>query len=111
MTAIGPNIVAQGALIRTARKRARMPLREVCASLDISTAFLSDVERGHRLLSTERLDALAACLGCTVGDLGGPRHVDRPLALWLRDNPAIVAVLVEAKRTGRAVVLAPESNR
>jgi transcriptional regulator with XRE-family HTH domain len=105
---LGRAVAEQGRLIRAARKRAGLTLQKACRSLDISVAFLSDVERGRRLISPARLGDIARTFGCTVDDIGGPRHLSRDLVLWLRDQPDVVAVLVEAMQTGRVVVLAPD---
>ena len=48
--------VAAGRMVRGARKRAGLSLREVAAFLDVSKSFLCLLEAGHRDWSAERFE-------------------------------------------------------
>ena len=58
-----------GAVLRRRREAAGHSLADVAARAGISTAYLSEVERGRKEISTERLLALGLALGITVGEV------------------------------------------
>ena len=58
-----------GALLRRRREANEWSLAEIARPAGISTAYLSEVERGHKDISTDRLLAVARALGVTVGEL------------------------------------------
>jgi transcriptional regulator with XRE-family HTH domain len=58
-----------GALLRRRREASEMGLADVAGPAGISVGFLSEVERGLKDISTERLLRLAGALQTTVGDL------------------------------------------
>lgn len=60
---------ALGAVIRRRREDAERSLAGVAAAADISTAYLSEVERGLKDISTEKLVAIARALEIPIGDL------------------------------------------
>ena len=58
-----------GAILRRRREANERGLAEVAGPAGISTAFLSEVERGLKDISTERLLRLAGALETTVGEI------------------------------------------
>ena len=58
-----------GAVLRRRREANEWSLAEIARPAGISTAYLSEVERGHKDISTDRLLAVARALGVTVGEL------------------------------------------
>jgi transcriptional regulator with XRE-family HTH domain len=58
-----------GAVLRRHRESREWSLGDVAGPAGISTAFLSEVERGRKDISTDRLVALARALEVTVADL------------------------------------------
>lgn len=57
---------ALGARIRAMREASGISISEAASAADISYSYLSDVERGRRLPTLERLDSLARALEVTV---------------------------------------------
>jgi transcriptional regulator with XRE-family HTH domain len=60
---------ALGALLRHRREDAERSLAAVAEAAGISTAFLSELERGLKEVSTEKLVAVARALDLSPGDL------------------------------------------
>lgn len=60
---------ALGAVLRRRREAARRTLTEVAAEAGLSPAHLSEVERGRKDVSTDRLMAVAHALGIPPADL------------------------------------------
>ncbi len=58
-----------GALLRRRREEAEHSLAEVAASAGLSAAYLSEVERGLKDISTDKLIALSTALELSVADL------------------------------------------
>jgi transcriptional regulator with XRE-family HTH domain len=58
-----------GAILRRRREANERGLADVARPAGISTAFLSEVERGLKDISTERLLRLASALETTVGEI------------------------------------------
>lgn len=58
-----------GAVLRRRRETGGFSLARVAYAAGISTAFLSEVERGRKDISSDRLARLAAALGVTAGEL------------------------------------------
>lgn len=58
-----------GALLRRRREAAERSLADVAAPAQISVGFLSEVERGRKDVSTDRLLAICRALDTTVADL------------------------------------------
>ena len=61
--------IALGAVLRRRREAARRTLTEVAAEAGLSPAHLSEVERGRKEVSTERLLAVAHALEVHAADL------------------------------------------
>jgi transcriptional regulator with XRE-family HTH domain len=61
--------VALGALLRHRREDSERSLAAVAEAAGISTAFLSELERGLKDVSTERLAAIGRALDLPVADL------------------------------------------
>jgi transcriptional regulator with XRE-family HTH domain len=59
-----------GERIRELREAKDMSLRELAAAIDVSAAFMSDVELGRRYPSDKHLAALATALETSTDDLG-----------------------------------------
>ena len=70
-----------GSVLRTRREAARRTLSEVAAEAGLSPAHLSEVERGRKEISTERLVALAHALGIR------PPEIYADLARLLGEEP------------------------
>ena len=60
---------ALGAVIRHRREEAERSLAGLAADADLSTAFLSEVERGLKDVSTDKLVAIAGALEVPVAEL------------------------------------------
>lgn len=58
-----------GAILRRRRESAERSLQEVAGPAGISPAFLSEVERGRKEISVERLLKLCTALETTVGEI------------------------------------------
>jgi len=58
-----------GAILRRHREASEWSLADIARPARISTAYLSEVERGHKDISTDRLLAVARALDVTVGEL------------------------------------------
>jgi len=58
-----------GQKIRELRDKKDLSLRELAKKLDVSAAFVSDIELGRRFPSEKVLSAMAAILGTTLEDL------------------------------------------
>jgi transcriptional regulator with XRE-family HTH domain len=61
--------VALGGLLRRRRDEAEQSLTELAGAADVSPAYLSEVERGLKDISTDRLVAIARALEVPVSDL------------------------------------------
>ena len=83
---------ALGAVLRQRREAAHRTLTEVAAEAGLSAAHLSEVERGRKEVSTEKLLAVAHALGIRPADLYAElarllgADSDRPS--WPEDPPA-----------------------
>ena len=83
---------ALGAVLRQRREASRRTLTEVAAEAGLSPAHLSEVERGRKEVSTERLLAVAHALGARPADIYAElarilgADADRPS--WPDDPPA-----------------------
>ncbi len=58
-----------GQKIRALREKKDLSLRDLAKILDVSAAFLSDIELGRRFPSEKVLSAMATALGTTAEDL------------------------------------------
>jgi transcriptional regulator with XRE-family HTH domain len=58
-----------GAILRRRRESAERSLQEVAGPAGISPAFLSEVERGRKEISVERLLNVCAALETTIGEI------------------------------------------
>jgi transcriptional regulator with XRE-family HTH domain len=58
-----------GSVLRARREAARRTLSEIAAEAGLSPAHLSEVERGRKEVSTERLVAVAHALGVHPADI------------------------------------------
>jgi transcriptional regulator with XRE-family HTH domain len=56
-------------LLRRRREEAEQSLSELAGAADLSPAYLSEVERGLKDISTDRLVAIARALEVSVGEL------------------------------------------
>lgn len=61
--------VALGAVIRRRREDAERSLAALAQAADMSTAYLSEVERGLKDISTEKLVAVASALDLPVAEI------------------------------------------
>ena len=58
-----------GEIIRELREERDLSLRELAGKIDVSAAFLSDVELGRRYLSDKHMQTVALALGTSLEDL------------------------------------------
>ena len=83
---------ALGAVLRTRREAARRTLTEVAAEAGLSPAHLSEVERGRKEVSIERLLAVAHALGARpaeiYAELARVLGADTDQRSWPEDPPA-----------------------
>ena len=63
-----------GAILRRARLRQGRTLQEVAATARMSTAYLSEIERGRKEASSEMLAAVCSALDIRLVDLVGQAH-------------------------------------
>jgi transcriptional regulator with XRE-family HTH domain len=73
--------VALGTLLRRRRDEAEQSLTELASAAEVSPAYLSEVERGLKDISTDRLVAIARALEVPVSDL----YLDLARALGSRE--------------------------
>ena len=66
-----------GETIRNLRESKGLLLRQIAATLEVDTAFISKVERNERMLRKEQVQKVAAMLEVPENDL---------LTLWLSDK-------------------------
>ncbi|HKV88295.1 MAG TPA: helix-turn-helix transcriptional regulator [Candidatus Dormibacteraeota bacterium] len=82
---------ALGAILRQRREAARRTLTEVAGEAGLSPAHLSEVERGRKEVSTERLLAVAHALGAPpaeiYADLARLLGADSDQPAWPDDPP------------------------
>jgi transcriptional regulator with XRE-family HTH domain len=80
-----------GERIRELRDRKDLSVRELAKKIDVSAAFLSDVELGRRHPSDDVLKQIASHLGTTLNEL--KKHDSRPPVEELKrlsaNNPAM----------------------
>lgn len=60
-----------GETLRALRTDAGMTLREVSTASKVSLGYLSEIERGHKEVSSEVLSSIAAALEVSLGTLLG----------------------------------------
>jgi transcriptional regulator with XRE-family HTH domain len=60
---------ALGEVLRTARQEQGLTLRQTSSYARIALGYLSEVERGHKEISSELFECLATALGCDTYDL------------------------------------------
>jgi len=82
---------ALGSIMRTRREAARRTLSEIAAEAGLSPAHLSEVERGRKEISIERLVAVAHALGVhpaeIYAELGRRLGADAAQRTWPDDPP------------------------
>jgi len=82
---------ALGAVLRRRREAARRTLTEVAAEAGLSPAHLSEVERGRKEISTEKLIAVGHALGIRPGviyaELARLLGADQDQPSWPEDPP------------------------
>ena len=85
-----------GAVIRRRREEAERSLNELASAADVSTAYLSEVERGLKDISTDKLAAVARALELPIGDLYLELAQRRRLVMGCKDG----ALRTAAKQAG-----------
>jgi transcriptional regulator with XRE-family HTH domain len=80
-----------GSVLRARREATRRTLSEIAAEAGLSPAHLSEVERGRKEVSTERLVAVAHALGVrpaeVYADLARQLGVEPDQRAWPEDPP------------------------
>jgi hypothetical protein len=61
--------VVIGEVLRAERHRQERTIADVASTAAVSLPYLSEVERGHKEISSDLLDAVAAALGLTLLDV------------------------------------------
>jgi transcriptional regulator with XRE-family HTH domain len=96
---------ALGAVIRRRREEAERSLAGLAAEAELSTAYLSEVERGLKDISTDKLVALARALEVLVADLYlevaqrlGSREAIQQKRSWPEDPRAQLRIATQSLR-------------
>jgi len=102
-----------GSLLRRTRLRQGLTLREVAAVARVSVAYLSEVERGRKEVSSEVLAAICAALGLQLADLldGVRTELDVELGAELGPAPVRAARQPVGKPAARPVAARPSAAR
>lgn len=87
-----------GGILRQARREQRRTLADVAADARVSTAYLSEVERGRKEASSEVLAAVCEALGMRLVDLVERAWAELALALAAQEEGRRVRVLSSAAR-------------
>ena len=94
-----------GAVIRRRREEAERSLAGLAAEAELSTAYLSEVERGLKDISTDKLVALARALEVSVADLYlevaqrlGSREASQQKRPWPDDPRAQLRIATQSLR-------------
>ena len=99
---------ALGSILRARREAARRTLSEIAAEAGLSPAHLSEVERGRKEISIERLVAVCHALGVQPGqvfaDLSRLLGAEADQQAWPEDPPvklrlAMASLPLEAMRS------------
>ena len=88
-----------GETIRHARIGKRITLRALARWLEVSAPYLSDVEHDRRTLSERNEKRACKALDLDPVLLEAGRGYTRELADWLKDNPELIRMLRESRRT------------
>ncbi|WP_307815767.1 helix-turn-helix domain-containing protein [Myceligenerans indicum] len=97
-----------GGILRRTRMRQHRTLSQVAVEARVSTAYLSEVERGRKEASSEVLAAVCGALGMTLADLIEQAWAELALASARADDERRVRVLSSRARRGRAGFATPE---
>lgn len=102
-----------GSLLRRTRLRQGLTLREVAAVARVSVAYLSEVERGRKEVSSEVLAAICAALGLQLADLldGVRTELDVELGAEHGPTPVRAARQPVGKPGARTVAARPAAAR
>ena len=79
--------IALGSVLRTRREAARRTLTDVAAEAGLSPAHLSEVERGRKEVSTDRLVAVAHALAIPPAEIFSELGADAADRAWPEDPP------------------------
>lgn len=99
-----------GRILRRTRMAQRRTLADVAAAARVSTAYLSEVERGRKEASSEVLAAVCAALGMKLADLVERAWADLALASARADEDRRVRVLSSRARRSRAGFVGQEGS-
>jgi len=96
---------ALGAILRRRREEAERSLAGLAAEAELSTAYLSEVERGLKDMSTDKLVAVARALEVSVADLYlelaqrlGSREAMQQPRSWPEDPRSQLRIATETLR-------------
>lgn len=87
-----------GGILRRARREQRRTLADVATDARVSTAYLSEVERGRKEASSEVLAAVCDALGMRLVDLIERAWAELAIALAAQEEGRRVRVLSSAAR-------------
>ncbi|RPF20024.1 helix-turn-helix domain-containing protein [Myceligenerans xiligouense] len=99
-----------GKILRRARTAQRRTLSDVAAEARVSTAYLSEVERGRKEASSEVLAAVCGALGMRLADLVEQAWADLALATARAGDEHRIRVLSSRARRNHAGFVAPEGR-
>lgn len=87
-----------GGILRRARREQRRTLADVATDARVSTAYLSEVERGRKEASSEVLAAVCDALGMRLVDLVERAWAELAIALAAQEEGRRIRVLSSAAR-------------
>lgn len=87
-----------GSILRRTRREQRRTLADVATDARVSTAYLSEVERGRKEASSEVLAAVCEALGMRLVDLVERAWADLALAFAAQEDGRRIRVLSSAAR-------------
>lgn len=98
-----------GETIRDARVAKRMTLRGLAAALELTAPHILNVEKDRRLLSPKSEARVCEVLGIDPVVLEAGKGYTRDLADWIKDNPDLIRLLREHRRTGQPLRIGGEN--
>lgn len=101
MTPGYPKTLAE--FVRARREAKKLSLRALATKVNVSAAFLSDLEHGRRFPSDDVRDQIADALDVTRDEMKGvDARVRGELKDWLNANPDVSRLLTEFQQAGRS---------
>ena len=93
-----------GETIRAAREAKRMTLRALARTLGVSAPYVSDIEHDRgRHFSVENEAKVCELLDIHPAEIEASKGYTRELADWIKDNPEVIRMLRESRRTSQPI--------